>query len=103
MTHLARSLLILMAIVLYVPWRIWIFGGWIADRRAQRRHARTARHRTNPRGPQGFQMSIIRRPYERFAAGILAFFIGFLLIPISIYVRTIAETVVGLLWWSFGK
>lgn len=41
MIRLCRYLLILMAIVLYVPWRIWIFGGWIADRRAQRRHART--------------------------------------------------------------
>lgn len=41
MIRILRYLLILMAIVLYVPWRIWIFGGWLADRRAQRRHART--------------------------------------------------------------
>jgi len=33
-----RYLLILMAIVLYVPWRVWMFCGWVADKIAQRRN-----------------------------------------------------------------
>lgn len=36
MIHLARYLMILMAILAAPFYWLWIFGGWIADRRAQR-------------------------------------------------------------------
>jgi len=36
MIHVARHLLIATGIALIPVWKIWIFGGWIADRRAQR-------------------------------------------------------------------
>jgi hypothetical protein len=39
MIRAVRYLLILMAIVLYVPWRVWMLGGWMADKRGQRRRA----------------------------------------------------------------
>lgn len=36
--NLVRYLLIALAIALYVPWRLWMFGGWVADKLAQRRN-----------------------------------------------------------------
>jgi len=33
---LARYFLIAIGIALIPVWKLWIFGGWIADRRAQR-------------------------------------------------------------------
>lgn len=48
------------------------------------------------------QKPIIRGRYERFATGILALALGFLLMPISIYLWTIAELVIGVFRWSFG-
>jgi len=36
MIHVARYLLIAIGIALIPVWKLWILGGWIADKRAQR-------------------------------------------------------------------
>jgi len=36
MIHVARYFLIATGIALIPVWKLWILGGWIADRRAQR-------------------------------------------------------------------
>lgn len=41
MITLVRYILIAMAILAAPFYGLWIFAGWLADRRAQRRHART--------------------------------------------------------------
>lgn len=37
MIFIARNLLIAMAVILGPVYAVWILGGWIADRRGQRR------------------------------------------------------------------
>jgi len=37
--RIVRYMLILLAISVYLPWLVWIFCGWIADKRGQRRRA----------------------------------------------------------------
>jgi hypothetical protein len=39
MIHLTRYALIAIGIALIPAWKLWIFGGWLADKRAQRKHA----------------------------------------------------------------
>jgi len=46
---------------------------------------------------------IIRGRYERFATCVLAFVLGMLLMPISIYLWSIGELIAGLFHWSFGS
>jgi hypothetical protein len=36
MIHIARYLLIAIGIALIPAWKLWIFCGWLADKRAQR-------------------------------------------------------------------
>jgi len=36
MIHVARYLLIALGIALIPVWKLWILGGWLADRRSQR-------------------------------------------------------------------
>lgn len=37
MIHVARSFLILIGIALIPVWKLWILGGWVADKIGQRR------------------------------------------------------------------
>lgn len=39
MTNAVRYLLIAIGIALIPAWKLWIFFGWLADKRAQRKHA----------------------------------------------------------------
>lgn len=45
MIHVARFILCAIAIALIPAWKLWILGGWIADKRAQKRLALLKDHR----------------------------------------------------------